>query len=160
MAYHASVVFIRLYLSIFLYVRKACCSEGTKKGSLAGASFNQSFLSELGNVGVGVQKDEGNNEGVNGQRFDEGVSQNHGTGNLAAHFRIAGNAFHGALKAETHTNAATAGAEADAESSAEAGGAEGGGVKGGAGSKGHGGNAEQGNHVKSDEKIFTHWNTP
>ena len=93
-------------------------------------------------------------------KIDEGEGQNHGTGNLAAHFRIAGNAFHGALKAETHTKAATAGADADAESSAEAGGAEGGGVKGGAGSKGHGGNAEQGNHVKSDEKIFTHWNTP
>ena len=50
-------------------------------------------------IGVGVQQDEADNQGVNGQGFDEGEGQDHGTGHFAAHVRVAGDTFAGALLA-------------------------------------------------------------
>ena len=110
----------------------------------------------LADVGVGVQQDEADNQGVNGQRFDECEGKNHGTGDFAAHFRIAGNAVASAAEAKAHADATAKGSDADTESSSHAGAAETGGVKGSGSGESHCGHSHHANEVQSDEKEFAH----
>ena len=70
--------------------------------------------------GVGEEQDEAHDQSVNGQGFDEGEGQNHGTGHLAAHVGVAGDAFAGALQTETHADTAAESGDADAQGGGKA----------------------------------------
>ena len=144
-------------------------AEEMKKGERNEASFLPFVLCQderalilkyglvvLADVGVGVQQDEADNQGVNGQRFDECEGKNHGTGDFAAHFRIAGNAVASAAEAKAHADATAKGSDADTESSSHAGAAETGGVKGSGSGESHCGHSHHANEVQSDEKEFAH----
>ena len=52
------------------------------------------------------QQDQADDQGVNGQGFDEGQTKDQGNGDLTAGLGVAGSAFAGALEAETHADAA------------------------------------------------------
>lgn len=123
---------------------------------MAKRSARLPFAVECGlHVRIGVKQNEADNQGVNCQGFNKGECQDHGSCDFAADFGIACHTFAGALKTNTHADAATECCNANAEGGCQAGKAKGIGIKG-LGGKGHAGCAKHDGHVESYHEKFTH----